>query len=112
MPNGVPEQTRGSNAMLNQAGFHSIAAVAYTIEWNRYREAALDAEISISDCDRRVTLEFGFSVPDQEFEYENGLYKINTLIGQLEAFRDDYIEMATKYVFSKKKKRKKKKKGS
>lgn len=42
------------------------------------------ASIQISDCDRKISLEFDLGSADQ---YENDLYKVDTLIKSLQKFR-------------------------
>lgn len=42
------------------------------------------ATVQISDCDRKISLEFSPGDPD---EHENDLYKVDTMISSLRAFR-------------------------
>lgn len=62
---------------------------AFEAEVNRegYHEAkgAFDATFSITDCNRKVTLDF--AVWDK-VDLEESIYKINTLIGELAEFRN------------------------
>lgn len=76
----------GYNRTLNKPGFESTAAVAWSYERNkRYPFASFD----ISDCTRAISLTF--SVKSKK-EYKNALYKIDTLIAALEAFRERLIK--------------------
>ena len=90
------------NGMLNQPGFHSIAAFAYEFshyEWkttNRYESGSF----YISDCDNRISLDLDV---DSEESLNNSIHKLDTLIKGLQAAKRD---LKKAYKFNKKHKKK------
>ena len=103
----------GGNALLNKPGFHSIGAISYNIERSPASEGGLRsyliASVCISDCDRKVMLDFDIddnSPKRRREEYENSLYKIDVLISELQAFRRDYEEIVHPELFKPRKKKK------
>jgi hypothetical protein len=76
----------GMRSMLNLPGFESTAAVVAEVAEKSW---GWECSIQISDCDRKVSLSFcdpGHSETTEE-QYENDLYKVDTLIGALQEFR-------------------------
>lgn len=67
--------------MLNLPGHHGTAAIVAEITENRYGNYA---SIVISDCDRRISLEFELTDGDS---YENDMHKVDTLVDALQTFR-------------------------
>lgn len=71
--------------------------------WTNGDTASLDADVDISDCTRHISLEF-YTVVNPKDEYdrrhtvEERLYKIDTLIEELTAFRAWYVERVEELV--------------
>lgn len=74
----------GARAMLNLPGHHSTGAIAAEVWTDGPGKYDTHAFVQISDCDRKITLDFSPSDPDA---HENDLYKVDTLIASLRAFR-------------------------
>ena len=63
---------------LNRQGEGGIAAVRL---WGEHGTSYSDLALEISDCNRVITLEFGFDPNDETGEsYANSLYKAKTLV--------------------------------
>jgi hypothetical protein len=75
---------------LNLQGFHGGAYVRVFVEdttfrkWRR-RPPQPRIRLRIADCSREILLWFELDSPEAR---ENSLYKINTLLGALQRFRD------------------------
>lgn len=76
---------------LNKPGYHSNAFVQTEVISDK-KDKWVDATISISDCSRTIHLDFGSYGGDKLGTIENNLYKLNLLIEQLDAFREEYTE--------------------
>ena len=70
--------------MLNLPGHHSTAAIAAEVVTTGPGRYDTNAFVQISDCDRRIALDFCLHDAD---EHENNLYKVDTLISSLRTFR-------------------------
>lgn len=91
----------GNSTTLNKGGYHKTAAVSYTIEHAisngvkgdevQGTENGVYSDLTISDCNRSITL--AFSVYDDEKTGENELHKIRTLIEILEEFESNFSQL-------------------
>jgi hypothetical protein len=84
---------------LNRPGFHAGAYVRAEIEDTTRRVVGdhnfePEIELEISDCSRRVDLEFDVDSPAA---LRNSLYKIDTLIAVLQRFRGGIVAESTLY---------------
>lgn len=80
------------SALLNKPGFHSTAAIAAHVKAPRcYNKKGryIDGTITISDCIRAIDLDVSGTKPE---DYDNALYKIDTLISVLTEFRKAYVK--------------------
>lgn len=82
---------KGVGRLLNRPGFHSTAAISGNLSKWGY------SELHISDCDRKISLEFNFSGAEKD-EYENSLYKLDQLTEAIEEFRSLFIAAHKKKV--------------
>ena len=92
-----------SNAMLNKAGHHSIAAISVNVGIQSWGNGKVDGEINISDCHDSITLQIGY---EDESERKNTLYKLNTLIKNIELakkFVEDYPTSLVMEIYNKNK---------
>lgn len=62
-------------------GHHSTAAIVAEVHFGDFSP---DASIHISDCSRKIMLEFS---PHNRETHENDLHKVDTMIDVLKAFR-------------------------
>lgn len=89
------------NKILNRAGHHSVAAVSHEVDNTYsaffekdkdvdvgYNSEGINAGLTISDCNRTVTL--NFDIFDKEEEI-NSLHKINSLVKEIEQFRANLL---------------------
>jgi hypothetical protein len=83
MRHNSPKFKAASNAMLNRPGFNTVAAISWAIEIAENGHSYYDS-INISDCSKVISLDFNF---ENEFEYNNSIHKIDTLMTQLKAFK-------------------------
>lgn len=81
-------RVRAVSKLLNRPGHHSTAAIACRVEIHNWN-GGLDAEIQISDCDRRISLDLEDHTPAA---YSNSLYKIDTLINTLTKFKGQFMD--------------------
>lgn len=90
-------KVRGKRALLNLPGHQSTAAIIAEVEDTRDWKSGKDGDgdrftawdspdycLQISDCDRSIKLDLAWQTED---ERENALYKIDTMIDALVAFR-------------------------
>jgi hypothetical protein len=83
--------------LLNRPGYHGDAYVRAFVEDTSQRRVRGDRiptprfELDIADCTNTIRLEFGVSTAGDR---ENSLFKIATLIGALEQFRDGLVAEA------------------
>ena len=92
------------NTLLNRPGFYGDAHVRVFVEdtsardlKRRLRRRALPTPklvLQISDCMNEINLEFDVSSADYR---DNSLYKIDTLLGALQRFRDGLAAEAELY---------------
>lgn len=80
---------KAGNAILNKPGFHSVAAMSHEVNVGN---ASISAGIDLSDCTRSINLDFNVYSNDPTKDFENNLFKINTLIRELEDFRKNLIK--------------------
>jgi NADH:ubiquinone oxidoreductase subunit B-like Fe-S oxidoreductase len=78
---------RGYSSLLNKPGFNSVAAISCNVHISVYADGGMyDAsEISISDCNDVITIDCHM----EGSSGENTLHKLDVLISNLTAFRDD-----------------------
>lgn len=72
-------KVKGTNAVLNKPGHHSVAACAGSVEVGAGTHVY--STFSISDCSRVITLDLEIK---NDKDYANSVFKIETLIEQLE----------------------------
>ena len=83
--------------LLNRPGYHGDAYVRVLVEDTSQRRVRGDRiptprfELDIADCTNTIQLEFDVSTAGDR---ENSLFKIATLIGALEQFRDGLVAEA------------------
>lgn len=83
--------------LLNRPGYHGDAYVHVFVEdtsQRRVRRGQIPTprfELEIADCTNTIRLEFDVSTAGDR---ENSLFKIATLIGALERFRDGLVDEA------------------
>ena len=83
--------------LLNRPGYHGDAYVRVFVEDTSQRRVRGDRiptprfELDIADCTNTIQLEFDVSTAGDR---ENSLFKIATLIGALEQFRDGLVAEA------------------
>ena len=83
--------------LLNRPGYHGDAYVRVFVEDTSQRRVRGDRiptprfELDIADCTNTIRLEFDVSTAGDR---ENSLFKIATLIGALEQFRDGLVAEA------------------
>lgn len=90
---------------LNKDGFHSIAAVGYTMElvtWEKQGKSGAYAscELRVQDCQDSVTLDLSI---DSEETLENSRYKLATLKRVIEQAQHDLENVNVLYQESKSK---------
>ena len=72
--------------LLNKVGFHSTAAVAFTVPIMEYGKRKgkrdRDTNLNISDCSRTINLEFNW---ENTSEKSNSLHKIKVMRQALDA---------------------------
>jgi hypothetical protein len=84
------------SARLNRPGLYGDAYVYVFVEdttarrYRRGRDPRLVLEIA--DCTNTINLEFSLRSPELR---ENSLFKVNTLLGALDRFRDSLVAEAT-----------------
>jgi hypothetical protein len=74
---------------LNRPGFYGDAYVRVFVGLTRRRRVPR-FELQIADCSNTINLEFSVETPEYR---DNSLYKLDTLIGALERFRDALNDM-------------------
>lgn len=97
----------GLKRLLNGPGFHSTACVSSNITLETYKHSghvSCWGDMSISDCNRVVTLDLGFSTKK---EFENSLYKLDTLISACKEAKDNLEKAHQKKLKVERKKKKK-----
>lgn len=75
--------------MLNLPGHHSTASIVAEVTRRGEGRYDTDAFIQISDCDRKIMLDFQPLDPD---EHANDLYKIDTLLDTLRTFKRGLVK--------------------
>lgn len=80
----MPKKIVGGREMLNLPGHHSTAAIVAEVTTDGPGRYDTYAVVQISDCDRKITLEFN---PSDADAHENDLHKVDTLIACLRKFR-------------------------
>lgn len=89
------ERTFFDRMWLNKPGYHSNAFIQTEVITDA-KDNWLEANIAISDCSRTVHLDFGSYGGDKAGTIDNNLYKLDTLIEQLTAFREEYIDAVSR----------------
>lgn len=86
------------NLRGHHAGAYVIADCGVARSWNDAR--SIEAELTVSDCSRVVTLDFNFDA-DNEASVRNSLHKARTLlevvqgfVGALEVAREEMVKSA------------------
>jgi len=85
---------------LNSAGYHSIAAIHAEVNdynengipdfrYGRFQVIPPTSILTISDCDRHITLELGFRSDEEQ---DNNLHKLDTLISVLTEMRAAVVD--------------------
>lgn len=82
----------GGRSMLNLPGFESTAAIVAELVEGMY---GWEADIKISDCSRQITLSIcnPAAADTDDLRFENDLYKVDTLIDTLKAFRTGMLRV-------------------
>lgn len=78
------EFVQGGSSLLNKSKYHSIAAIAWNVTVSKGTKW-VDGSLSISDCNRAVYLDTSFGIKEEDFE--NSIFKIETLIAVLEGVK-------------------------
>jgi len=81
--------------MLNLPGHHSTAAIVAEVVQTGDGKYSTEAYLQISDCDRRIRLDFCIHDLD---DHENNLHKIDTLISSLRSFRRAVVKAQKRAV--------------
>lgn len=92
----------GGGTILNDPAYHSVASVSYRVQVNASADEGsgatkyknVDGSITISDCNKSITLDLGFST---QAMYENNQHKIDRLIEILQKCKQDMQAMNEKY---------------
>lgn len=91
--NNTEEHIFSESKLLNKPGFNATAAVSYTLKLSKNTSNTThvydDGVIIISDCSKVISLDFSFS--DEE-EFDNSIFKIDTMIEVLNNFKRDLIQ--------------------
>ena len=98
---GRRRRWHGGRAMLNQLGHQSTASIVAEIEDSRFwkgEPGSYDSPnycLKLSDCDRAVSFDLDFCGDFDD--YENALYKVDTMIGLLKKFRRGMVIERAQY---------------
>jgi hypothetical protein len=86
----MKEKIFADSKLLNKAGFHSTAAIAYNISVEKINNKVFTSgEINISDCSRTINLDLDCS---KEKELQNALFKVQTLINTFKSIKTNLKE--------------------
>jgi hypothetical protein len=85
----MAKAARGRSALLNLPGYHSTAAISAVVT----DHDPMYQSVQLSDCSRQINLEFGLHSAG---DFENSVYKIDTLIDCLRKFRTAYVALGRK----------------
>lgn len=81
----MSDQVFYERQFLNDEGHHNLAAILAEVDlW----ESSIEGCIEISDCGRKIELDFWAS---NDSDYQNGLKKLDRLIDTISGFREAYV---------------------
>jgi hypothetical protein len=87
-----------SKKFLNIDGYNSDASIFCQLNFYSDDSPSCDATLKIKDCSNAIHLQVGVYEEDSSAAFDNSLFKIDTLISELAAFREALISGREEYI--------------